>query len=50
MTERSLEARALRNGKPVEGAVTILTGEDRILWAKLQAVIGKGPLTRLLAI
>ena len=50
VTERSLEARALRNAKPVEGTVTILTGEDRVLWAKLEAVIGEGPLTMLLAI
>jgi hypothetical protein len=50
VTERSLEARALRNAKPLEGAVMILTGEDRMLWTKLAAVIGEGPLTRLLAI
>ena len=50
VTERTLEARALRNAKPVEGAVTILTAEDRMLWAKLEMVIGEGPLTRLLAI
>ena len=50
VTERSLEARALRNAKPVEGAVTILTGEDRMLWAKLETVIGEGPLTKLLTI
>jgi hypothetical protein len=50
VTERSLEARAIRNTKPVEGTVTTLTGEDRMLWAKLEAVIGEGPLTMLLAI
>ena len=50
VTERSLEARALRNAKPVEGTVTILTNRVLSLWAKLTAVIGDGPLTRLLAI
>ena len=50
LTERSLETRALRNAKPVEGTVMILTGEDRMLWVKQEAVIGEGPLTMLLAI
>ena len=50
VTERALDARALRNAKPVEGAVTILTDRDLLLWAELEAVIGGGPLTRLLAI
>jgi hypothetical protein len=50
VTERSLEARALRNANPVEGTVTILTDRDLLLWAELEAVIGGGPLTRLLAI
>ena len=50
VTERSLEARALRNAKPIEGSVALLTERDRLLWPKLGAVIGKGPLTRLLAI
>ena len=50
VTERSLEARALRNAKPVEGTVTLLTERDRLLWSELGAVIGEGPLTRLLAI
>ena len=49
VTERSLEARALRNAKTVEGTVTILTNRVLSLWAKLTAVIGDGPLTRLLA-
>ena len=50
VTERALEARALRNAKPVEGAVTILTDLDLLLRAKLAAFIGEGPLKRLLAI
>ena len=50
VTERALDARALKNTKPVEGTVTILSDRDLLLWAKLGAVIGEGPLTRLLAI
>ncbi len=49
-TNRTLEARALRNAATVEGSVAVLTGRDRSLWAKLEPVIGEGPLTRLLAI
>ena len=36
--------------QPVEGTVTLLTERDRLLWSELGAVIGEGPLTRLLAI
>ena len=50
VTERALDARALKNTKPVEGTLTMLTDRDRLLWAKLEMVIGEGPLTRLLAI
>ena len=50
VTERSLDARALRTAKPVEGTVTNLSDRDRLLWAKLEKVIGEDPLMKLLAI
>ncbi len=49
-TKRSLEARAASNPQPVEASVAKMTARDQMLWAKLEPIIGIGPLTRLLAI
>lgn len=48
-TKRALEAHALKGLAPIEGSVSALTKRDEVLWAKLEPVIGAGPLLRLLA-
>jgi hypothetical protein len=50
ITKRALEAHALKSLAPIEGTVLALTKRDKVLWEKLEAIIGDAPLFKLLAI